>query len=123
MPQFRMIKHMIGEYELSGADLFKRFDDSVGVVGNFLQREEWMEIPFRAMYNKKISNLLPAGRIISASGKAWDISRVIPVCALTGEVSGVMASIAIDDDVAVKDLDILKLQTKLIELGIKLHYE
>ena len=114
---------MIGEYELSGADLFKRFDDSVGVVGNFLQREEWMEIPFRAMYNKKISNLLPAGRIISASGKAWDISRVIPVCALTGEVSGVMASIAIDDDVAVKDLDILKLQTKLIELGIKLHYE
>ena len=121
MPQFRMIKHMVGEYELTDYDLFKTFEDSVGVVGNFLVRDEWLEIPMRAMYNKKFPNLLPAGRIISADQKAWDITRVIPVAALTGEVSGLMASIAIDKNVAVKDIDIDVLQQKLIDLGIMLH--
>ena len=122
MTQFRMIKHMVAECELTGEDLFKKFNDSVGVVGNFLVREEWMEIPFRAMYNKDFPNIIPAGRIISAEGKAWDITRVIPVCALTGEVSGIMASMAIDACIEVKDINIDRLQEKLVKLGINLHH-
>ena len=57
-----------------------------------------------------------------AYGKAWDITRVIPVCALTGEVSGIMASMAIDDCIEVKDINIDRLQEKLVKLGINLHH-
>ena len=121
MPQFRMIKHMVGEYELTGDDLFKQFDDSVGVVGNFFIPNEWIEIPKRSMYNKEFPNLLPAGRIISAEGKAWDITRVIPVAVLTGEVSGIMASMAIDRKIDVKDIETIDLQNELTKVGIKIH--
>lgn len=69
MPQFRMIKHIVGEYELKEKDLFKKFEDSIGVIGNFLKRNEWMEIPLRTLYNAKYDNLLAAGRIISAREK------------------------------------------------------
>ena len=123
MPQFRMIKHMIGEYELNESDLFKHFEDSVGVVGNFLTRGEWLEIPMRSLINKDFPNLLPAGRIISAHGKAWNITRVIPAAVLTGEVSGIMASMAIDNNIDVKDIDVSKLQKKLVNVGIILHHE
>ena len=121
MPQFRMIRHMVGEYELTGEDVYKEFEDSVGVIGNYLKREEWYEIPFRALYNKDYPNLLPAGRIISATGKAWDVTRVIPVCALTGEVAGVVASMLIDEKVEVKDVSVKKLQENLTKRGIKLY--
>ena len=121
MPQFRMIKHMVGEYELSDKDLFNRFDDSIGVVGNYFTRNEWLEIPLRAMYNKDFPNLLPAGRIISATGKAWDITRVIPVAVLTGEVSGIIASLVIDKGISVKEINIKELQNKLLEKGNILH--
>ncbi|MBE5757296.1 MAG: FAD-dependent oxidoreductase, partial [Clostridiales bacterium] len=121
MPQFRMIRHMVGEYELTGEDIYKEFEDSVGVIGNFLKREEWYEIPFRALYNKDYPNLLPAGRIISAEGKAWDVTRVIPVCTLTGEVAGIVASMMIDENIEVKDISVKKLQENLTKRGIKLY--
>lgn len=122
MPQFRMIKHIVGEYELIGEDLYKEFSDSVGIVGYFFKPNEWLEIPMRAMYNKEFPNLLPAGRIISAHDKAWDITRVIPVAVLTGEVSGVMAAISIDKQIDLKDIDVCELQEELKKLGIKIHY-
>ena len=121
IPQFRMIKHMVGEYELTENDLLKKFEDSIGVVGNFLKRNEWLEIPMRALYNKDYPNLLPAGRIISAHGKAWDMTRIIPAAVLTGEVTGIMASMAIDKNIDVKDIDVKELQNTLKQYGNILH--
>ena len=114
---------MVGEYEMTGEDIYKEFSDSVGVVGYFLTRNEWYEIPYRAMYNKNYPNLLPAGRIISAKDKAWDVTRVIPVAALTGEISGIISSMAIDENIAVKDINVENLQKILIQKGIKLHHK
>lgn len=123
IPQFRMIKHMVGEYELTDEDFNQRFDDSVGVVGNYLQKDDWLEIPYRSLYNKDFPNLLPAGRIISASGKAWDVTRVIPAAVLTGEVVGIVASMMIDNSISASEIDIEKLQEKLKDNGLILHYE
>ena len=47
----------------------------------------------------------------------WDIMRVIPCCAVTGEAAGIAASLC--DDMT--KLDISKLQTELMRRGVKLH--
>lgn len=122
MPQFRMIKHIVGEYELKEDDLFKEFEDSIGVIGNFFKRNEWMEIPLRALYNAQYDNLLSAGRIISAEGKAWDMTRVIPPCVLTGEACGIAASIIIDKKIKIKDIDVKELQNMMEKRGNTLHH-
>ena len=48
----------------------------------------------------------------------WDIMRVIPCCAVTGEAVGIAASMC--DDMT--KLDISKLQTELRHRGVKVHY-
>lgn len=46
----------------------------------------------------------------------WDISRVIPACAVTGEAAGIAA--AMTDDY--KSLDVKLLQAELVGRGVKL---
>ena len=47
------------------------------------------DIPLSALYNSDFPNLLAAGRIISAPDyDDWEVARVIPTCALTGEAAG-----------------------------------
>jgi hypothetical protein len=48
----------------------------------------------------------------------WDISRVIPACAVTGEAAGTAATIG-DDMTA---LDTVRLQTCLVNQNVKLHW-
>ena len=47
----------------------------------------------------------------------WDIMRVIPCCAVTGEAAGLAA--AISDDFSA--LNINELQSRLKERGVKIH--
>ena len=47
----------------------------------------------------------------------WDIMRVIPCCAVTGQAAGVAA--AMSDDFA--SLDVKKLQAELVADGVVLH--
>ena len=47
----------------------------------------------------------------------WDIMRVIPCCAVTGEAAGLAA--AMTDDFSA--LDVNALQEKLLSRGVKLH--
>ena len=82
-----------------------------------------MEIPLRTLYNAKYDNLLAAGRIISAEGKAWDMTRVIPPCVLTGEACGIIASIIVDKKINIKEIDIKEVQNKMVERGNILHHK
>ena len=49
----------------------------------------------------------------------WDILRVIPVCAVTGQAAGTAA--AMSDDFAA--LDVGALQAQLRRDGVKLHFD
>ena len=49
----------------------------------------------------------------------WDITRVIPDCAVTGEAAGVAAAMTDDLDT----LDITALQKELVARGVRLHLE
>ena len=47
----------------------------------------------------------------------WEIMRVIPVCAVTGQAAGTAAAFGVD----FADVDIKKLQAKLVEDSVVLH--
>lgn len=116
-PQVRMTRRICGEYTMDDTEMHKEFYDSVGLVGDWRKKGPIYEIPFRTLYSKKVKNLITAGRSISVTDAMWDITRVIPCCAVTGEAAGIAASLS--DDFS--KLDISLLQEKLTLNGVKLH--
>ncbi len=117
LPQIRMTRRICGEYTIATSELHKRFEDSVGMVSNWKKRGPVYEVPFRTLYSKAVKNLIVAGRCTSCTEGMWDIMRVIPCCAVTGEAAGVAA--AMTDDFST--LDIKALQATLQEQGVVLH--
>ena len=117
MPQLRMTRKIVGEYELSHTEEHKHFDDSVGMVSNWKKRGPVYEVPFRTLYSKSVKNLICAGRCTSVNETLWDVMRVIPCCAVTGEAAGTAAALTSD----FSTLDVALLQKKLVENGVKLH--
>ncbi len=117
IPQIRMTRRIAGEYELKEAQCHTYFADSVGLVSNWRKRGPVYEVPFGTLYNKEVKNLIVAGRCTSVDETMWDIMRVIPCCAVTGQAAGTAA--AMTDDFAT--LDVAKLQEELRRQGVKLH--
>ncbi len=117
IPQIRMTRKLVGEYELAHTEMHTYFNDSVGMVSNWKKRGPVYELPFRTLYNKKIKNLIVAGRCTSVNETLWDVMRVIPCCAVTGQAAGTAA--AMTDDFP--SLDVSKLQEKLRNNGVVIH--
>lgn len=116
-PQVRMTRKIVGEYTLHDTEQHKYFEDSIGMVSNWRKRGLVYEVPFRTLYSSEIKNLIVAGRCTSVTDSMWDIMRVIPCCAVTGEAAGVAASIT--DDFS--QTDIAMLQEILKQNGVILH--
>jgi len=96
MPQFRTIRRIVGKVDFNAVD-GETFEDAIGWCGDFRPQGigKQYQVPFGALYNENFENLVAAGRIISApQGDGWEVSRVIPVCALTGEAAGKVAALA-----------------------------
>ena len=98
IPQVRMTRRIKGVYTMNDQEVFKTFEDSIGMTGDWRKKGPIYEIPFGCLYGNDIKNLVTCGRNISVTDDMWDITRVIPVCAVTGEAAGVAA--AISDDFA-----------------------
>lgn len=117
IPQLRMTRRLAGLYALDDKEMHKRFEDSVGMVSDWRKRGPVYEIPFGTLRGKKVKNLLCAGRCISVTDNMWDITRVIPDCAVTGQAAGTAAAMTDNLD----KLDISALQAKLKASGVLLH--
>lgn len=117
IPQIRMTRRLEGFYVMDDTEMHKEFSDSVGMFGDWRKKGPCYELPFRTLYGKDLKNVIGAGRCISVTDAMWDITRVIPVCAVTGEAAGLAASMT--DDFS--NFDVTKLQEKLLERGVKLH--
>lgn len=117
IPQIRMTRRIDGEYTLQTAEMHTRFEDSIGMVSNWKKRGPVYEVPFRTLYSSKVKNLITAGRCTSVGESMWDIMRVIPCCAVTGEAAGTAAAMTNDFTA----LDVSELQKKLVENGVVLH--
>ena len=117
IPQLRMTRRIKGLYTLDDTEDKVFFPDSVGLTSDWRKRGPVYELPFRSLIGKAFSNLITCGRIISVTDAMWDISRVIPPCAVTGEAAGTAA--ALTDDF--HGLDIGTLQQKLRNNGVRIH--
>ena len=117
IPQIRMTRRIVGEYTMSHLEAHTYFEDSIGMVSNWKQRGPIYEVPFRTLYSSSVKNLITAGRCTSVNETLWDVMRVIPCCAVTGQAAGTAA--AMTDDFTT--LDVAELQSKLVENGVVLH--
>ncbi len=117
IPLVRMSRRLVGAYTMDESEDKKHMPDSIGMTGDWRRRGPAFELPFRSLYTGKVSNLLAAGRDISVTDEMWDVTRVIPPCAVTGEAAGTAASMS--DDFPSMDVD--ELQKKLQDQGVRLH--
>ncbi len=117
IPQVRMTRRLVGAYTMDVGQMHMHFSDSVGMFSDWRKRGPVYELPFSTLWGREVKNLVIAGRCISVTDALWDVTRVIPVCAVSGEAAGIAASMT--DDFS--QIDIRRLQTILLQNGVKLH--
>ena len=117
VPQVRMTRRLSGAYTMDDTERHRYFADSIGMVGDWRRAGPVYEIPFRTLYSEKVKNLAAAGRCISVTDDMWDVTRVIPACAVTGQAAG--TALALTDDLPA--LDPAALQARLLRDGVRLH--
>lgn len=122
IPQLRTIRRLTGSYTLTKADCKKTRLHSIGLAADFERVGDWYEIPWGCLHNSGCGNILAAGRIVSAEGWAWDVTRVIPVCALTGQAAGIAAALMNEATHSSETLPIGALQQELERQEVRLHY-
>lgn len=130
----RETNHMVGQYVLTADDLLcgRNFDDTIALGGYHLdihspdhggletKTPPIYSIPYRALLPKNTSNLLLAGRAISASHQAQASTRVIPISMAQGQAVGTAAAILVSDNDVNINIDIEKLQQILCNDGARL---
>lgn len=138
LPGKRESRRYIGDYILTESDVLtkKDFPDAVAYGGwplddhdpagfnrshgrpnRAMKTNSPYGIPFRCMYSKNISNLMFAGRNISASHVAMSSTRVMGTCCLIGQAVGTAAAIATKKNIAPRKVyteHIDELQTRLM---------
>lgn len=110
MPQYRMTARIDGRATIRTGEYNCHCEDSIGMIGDWRHAGRIWETPYGALLPKELGGVLAAGRCIASDGDAWEAYRVIPAVAMTGEVAGCAASLAVErhqqpDEIP---LDILK---------------
>lgn len=116
-PQVRMTRRLDGACTLDDTQVHIPFEDSIGMIGDWRKPGPVYELPYRTLYGNHIANLCSAGRCISVTDAMWDISRVIPACAVTGQAAGTAA--ALTGNFAALSVPVL--QAALRKAGVPLH--
>lgn len=118
IPQYRKIRHIVGDTVFEGTEVEHVFEDSIGSCGDFRKRGLRFTLPYSCLYNSNFPNMLACGRIVSAHGEGWEVTRVIPVCTLTGEVAGIAAAIAVKNGIHPANIEYKELRSRLEENGV-----
>jgi ribulose 1,5-bisphosphate synthetase/thiazole synthase len=105
-------KKLTGQEIRSGA----KFNDVIGYSGAYANAPEF-QIPYGALVPAKVENVLAAGRCISADFEVADITRLIPVCWVTGQAAGLAATLCIQDKCKPRNVSVTKLQNLLRQQG------
>jgi hypothetical protein len=132
----RETRRIDGLYSLSEDDVLgaRRFDDGIGraawpverhvaggeTIWRFLPKGAWYSIPYRCLVPESLTNLLVAGRCISADGGGFASVRVIGPCMLEGQAAAAATRIAARSDLDLAKLDVDALRHDLASLGVPL---
>jgi hypothetical protein len=103
---------LLGEYVVTQDDIREArwFPDSVARGRDYFT-------PYRAMVPRRIEQLLVTGRCYSATPIAQRSSREIGPCIVMGQAAGVAAALALEADVAVRNVDVAAVQRRLRAQG------
>jgi len=123
MPQFRKIAAIAGKSVIASFGNQKRVADSVGLTGDWRIAGPVWETPFGALVPEAVDGVFAAGRCISAVADAWEVYRVIPTAAMTGEAAGIAAAIASERGCAASEVRPDEVRAALRERGVKLHLD
>jgi hypothetical protein len=129
----RETRRVIGDYVLTGDDVTRgaTFDDAVArgawpreyhVQGRsteycFLPTGVSYQVPFRSLRPAGVSNLLAAGRCLSADHDALASIRVMGPSLALGQAAGTAAALAARDRVPVAEIGVDELQASLSKQG------
>ncbi len=119
MPQFRMTRCMVGEHAMTEAEDHVPNASSVGMVSDWRRAGPRFEVPYGCLYTPRVENLFAAGRCVSCDDGMWDVLRVIPDCAVTGEAAGIAAALTPPSG----RTEIGTLQSALRQAGQKLKFD
>ena len=133
----RESRRIVGEYVVTGEDIVsaRKFEDAVargnypidihnpagaGTVIRGLPPGESYDLPYRCLVPRRISNLLVAGRSVSATHEAQAALRIMPICIALGEAAGVAAAICARRGIAPRELPYRDLRRTLLRRGANL---
>ena len=94
MPQFRKVARIMGVETLSANQHATCFESSIGLYADWRKPGFVWETPYGTLLPRDVRGVLAAGRCISTDGDAWEVYRVIPSAAMTGEAAGIGAALA-----------------------------
>jgi len=132
----RETRRLTGKYQLTREDVLgcAGFDDSIGVNGWPIEnhvagdvRWEWPaegsrgynQLPFRMLVPRSgPANLLVAGRCASMTHEGQSAARVSGACFAMGQAAGTAAALALQGDIAPRDLPYLELRASLERDGV-----
>jgi 2-polyprenyl-6-methoxyphenol hydroxylase-like FAD-dependent oxidoreductase len=121
MAQFRTTRRILGRETLTDGQHGLHRPTSIGLVADWRRAGHVWEIPYGALLPQRIAGLLVAGRCISSEGDAWEVTRVIPPAALTGQIAGLAAGLAVRHGALPDQIGAGEVQTEAVKLGIPLH--
>ncbi|NPV06428.1 MAG: FAD-dependent oxidoreductase [Anaerolineae bacterium] len=121
MPQFRTVRRIVGRDGMRPGQAGMARADSIGLVADWRRAGPVWEIPYGALLPQGVESLVVAGRCLDAEGDAWEVARVIPPAALTGQAAGAAAALAVRAQTTPDLLDVGALQEHLRRRGVRLH--
>lgn len=127
----RETRKLQGMYRLTGEDLARAtkfwdgivacdnpIDDVMRAEGDMtheaaIEDGQYYTIPFRSLVPEEITNLMFAGRILSADPVAFASVRGMPQCMTMGQAAGTAAAMAVQANIAVQDVPVGSLVSNL----------
>jgi hypothetical protein len=108
----RQTRLLRGEYVLTRDDVLGRrwFPDRIGRGRDYYY-------PYRTLLPVGVEGLLVAGRCFSATSEAQKMSREIPPMFVVGQAAGLAAALAVEQEVAPRQLDVAEIQARLRREG------
>jgi hypothetical protein len=139
----RETRRIVGEYVLSEEDVLvgKQFNDTIAFSGRHFDlgrpykktNGSWgikqsnihnkaipdnkTPVPYRSLIPEDSSNIIVAGRCISADGQALGPLRIMPTCYATGQAAGTAAVQVVKKDIKFSEVDVEKLKVTLVDNG------
>jgi hypothetical protein len=121
IPTFRMTRRLLGSFSLGEEHMHRSFEDTVGLTGDWRKPGPVYAFPLRSLCGVRNRNLLAAGRCASVDSSAWDLTRALPGCAVTGEAAGTAAALSVrESKCRVDELSFSTLRRQLESQGVLL---